>query len=70
MSGRPNTSHAKERALVTAPGMVPGTRIVGRLYVLTRRHARIRLASGAWVTRDREQVRLAPEQPTAPRSIP
>lgn len=70
MSGRPNVSHAKARALVTAPGLVPGTTITGRLYVLTRRHARIRLASGAWVTRDRDQVRLAPEPPTAPRSLP
>lgn len=58
MSGRPNVRHAKERALVEAPGLMPGTRIVGELWVLTRRHARIRLASGAWITRPAEQVTL------------
>lgn len=58
MSGRPNVGHAKERALVEAPGLMPGSRIVGELWVLTRRHARIKLPSGAWITRPAEQVTL------------
>lgn len=66
MSGRPNVRHAKERALVEAPGLMPGSRIVGELWVLTRRHARIKLPSGAWVTRPAEQVTLAPPRKETP----
>ena len=57
MSGRPNVRHAKERALVEAPGLMPGTRIVGELWVLTRRNttaSSLSLANGGfgWISMD------------------
>lgn len=64
---RPTVADAKNSAAVTFPGQVPGTSMTGRLVVVTDRHCRIRLSSGAWVTRPVEVVRLAQ---TSPRVVP
>lgn len=65
---RPTVGDAKARAVVEFPGQVPGTTMTGRLVVVTDRHCRIRLGSGAWVTRPVEVVRLAPV--VSPRVVP
>lgn len=68
MTGRPNVLHAKERAIVSAPGHLPGTTITGRLIAIRRGNAIIVLPSGKHVTRPLHNVTLA--FPTAPRVAP
>ena len=75
MSGRPNHSHAKERAPVSFPGQVPGTVAHGRLVAIGGRKraddvCRIQLPSGKFVTRRLDQITLLSEAPTAPRVLP
>lgn len=59
MTGRPNVLHAKERAIVSAPGHLPGTTITGRLLAIRRGNAIIVLPSGKHVTRPVHAVELA-----------
>lgn len=68
MAEKLNAGHAKNRALVAFPGVVPGSTMTGRLLCLGGRNradniARITLSSGKVVTRRADEVRLIPEPP-------
>ena len=60
---RPTVADASARATVSFPGQLPGTTATGALHAVTARHAKIRLPSGAWVTRPVEVVRLVLDAP-------